>query len=65
MNNDNGSIPQKILLESEVHVFVTQNMNIGAAYSCLKNGVFITTRSDAMRIRIQHCECSWPRKSSL
>ena len=29
----------------------------------LKNGVFITTKFDAMRIRIQHCEMPWPRKS--
>ena len=58
INSDNGFISQTILLESEV--FVTQNVDIGAAYSCLIYGVFITTRFDAMRICIQDCECSWP-----
>ena len=33
-NRDNGPISQKILLESEL--FVTQNVDIGVAYSCLK-----------------------------
>ena len=31
-----------------------KNVYICVAYSCLKYGVFITTRSDAMRIFIQH-----------
>ena len=61
INSDNGPVSQKILLESEI--FVTQNVDIGVAYSCLNFGVFISTRFDAMRICIQHCECSWPRKS--
>ena len=30
-----------------------QNVNIGVAYPCLKYGVFIKTRSDAIRICIQ------------
>ena len=38
-------------------------MDDGAAYACLIYDVFITARFDAMRICIQHCECSWPRKS--
>ena len=57
----NKSISQKILLESELSV--TQNMDIGIAYSCLKQGIFIMKRFDVMRICIQHCECSWPRIS--
>ena len=61
INSDSGSISQKILSESES--FVMQNVEKGEAYSCLKYGVFITTRFDAMRICIQHCECSCPRKS--
>ena len=52
-NSDNGPISQKMLLESEL--FFTQNVDIGVAYSCLKYGVFITTRFDAMIICIQHC----------
>ena len=61
INSDNGSISQKILSESEL--FVMHNVEIGVAYSCLKYGVFIMTGFDAMKICIQHCECSWPRKS--
>ena len=60
LNSDNGSISQNIL-ESEL--FVTQNVDMGVAYSCLKYGVFITARFDAMSICMQHCEYSWPRKS--
>ena len=60
VNSDNGSISKKILLESK---FIMQNVDMGNAYSCLKNGVFITTKFDAMRICIQHCEWQWPRKS--
>ena len=30
-----------------------QNVNMGVAHSCLKYGVFITTRFDGMRICIQ------------
>ena len=56
INSDNGSISQKILLESEL--LVTQNVDMGVAYSCLKNDVFITNRFDAMRICIQQYECS-------
>ena len=44
--SDNESISQKILVESEL--FVTQNVDIGCAYLCLKYGVFITTIFDAM-----------------
>ena len=61
INSDDGSISQKILLESEL--FVTQNVDMGVAYSCLKYGVFIMNRFDVVRICIQHCECSWPRIS--
>ena len=46
INRDNGSISQKILLESEV--FVTRNVDIGAAYLCLIYGVFIATKFYAM-----------------
>ena len=53
INSDNGSISQKILLESEL--FMMQNVDMGNAYYCVKYGVFITTRFDAMRICIQHC----------
>ena len=42
INSDDGSISQKILLESEL--FVTQNVDMGVAYSCLKYGVFIMNR---------------------
>ena len=63
INSENGSISQKILIESEW--FILQNVNMGNAYLCLKNGVFITTKFDAMRICIQHCEWPWSRKSSL
>ena len=59
--SDNESISQKILLESEL--FVTQNVDLGVAYSCLKYGVFIMSRFDAIRICKQHYECSWPPKS--
>ena len=52
INSDNGSISQKILLESEL--FMMQNVDMGYAYSYVKYGVFITTRFDAMRICIQH-----------
>ena len=61
--SDNESIYRKILSESEL--FVTQNVDIGVACLCLKYGVFITTRFDAIRIFIQHYECLWPRKSPL
>ena len=61
INSDNAAISQKILLESKV--FVTQNVDKGATYTCLIYDVFITTGYDAMRICIQNCECSWPRKS--
>ena len=50
INSDNGSISLKILLESEL--FVIQNVDMGVAHSCLKYGVFITTRFDGMRICI-------------
>ena len=50
INSDNGSISQKILLESEL--FLMQNVNMGNAYLCVKYGIFITTRFDAMRICI-------------
>ena len=43
VNSDNGSISKKILLESK---FIMQNVDMGNAYSCLKNGVFITTKFD-------------------
>ena len=39
--SDKESISEKILIESEL--LVTENMDIGVAYSCLKYGVFITT----------------------
>ena len=58
MNSDNGSISKKILLESEL--LVTQNVDIGVAYSCLKYGVFNMNRFDLGRLCIQLCECSWP-----
>ena len=58
VNSENGAISHKILLESEV--FAMQNVDKGAAYSCLIYGVFIMTRFDAKRMCIQHCECSWP-----
>ena len=61
INTDNGSISQKILLESKLSI--TQNVDMGVAYSCLKYGIYITARFGAMRICIQHCECSWPKKS--
>ena len=61
--SDNKSISQKVLLESEL--FLIQNVDIGAACSFLKHGVFITTRFDARRICIQHYECSWPKKISI
>ena len=48
VSSDNGSISQKILLESEL--FVMQNVDMGVAYSCLKYDVFITIRFDGMRI---------------
>ena len=57
INSDDGSISQKILLESELFV------DMGVAYSCLKYGVFIMNRFDVLRICIQHCECSWPQIS--
>ena len=50
INSDNESISQKILLESEL--FMMQTVDMGNAYSCVKYGVFITTRFDAMRICI-------------
>ena len=49
----------------EGHLRITQNVDIGVTCSCLKYGVFITTRFDAMRICIQHYDCSWPRKSPI
>ena len=52
INSDNGSVSQKILLESEL--FVTQNVDMGVAYPCLKYGVFIMNGLDVMRICIQH-----------
>ena len=61
VNSDNGSISQEILVESEL--FVTQNVDMGVAYSCLKYGIFIMNRFDVMRICIQHCECLWPQMS--
>ena len=63
INSDNGSISQKICLESELCMM--QNVDMGDVYSCVKCGVFITTRFDAMRICIQHCGWPWPRKSPL
>ena len=50
INSDNGSISQKLLLESELYMM--QNVDMGNAYSCVKYGVFITTRFGAMRICI-------------
>ena len=50
INSDNGSISQKILLESEL--FMMQNVDMGNAYLCVKYCVFITTRFDAMSICI-------------
>ena len=40
-----------------------QNVDMGNAYSCFKNCSYITTKFDAMRISIQHCEWPWQRKS--
>ena len=57
INSDNGSITQKILLESEL--LTVQNVDMSVAYSCVKYGVFITTGFDAVRICILHLECSW------
>ena len=61
INSDNGSISQKILLQSEL--FMMKNVDMGNAYSCVKYGVFISTRFDTMMIYIQHCGWLWPRKS--
>ena len=61
INSDHGPISKTVLLESEL--FLTQNVDMGVAYSCLKYGVFIMNRFDVMRIWIQHCECSRPRIS--
>ena len=58
INSDNGSISLKILLES--NLYVTQNVDMGVTYSCLKYGVFGMNIFDVIRICIQHCECSWP-----
>ena len=63
INNDNGSISQKILLELEL--LSMQNVDMGVAYSCVKYDVFITTGFDAMRMCILHLEWSWPRKSQF
>ena len=63
INGDNGSISQKILLESEL--LSMQNVDLGVAYSCVKCDVFIVTEFDAMRICILLLECSWPRKSQF
>ena len=53
INSDDGSISQKILLESKL--FVKRKMWTCVAYSCLKYGVFIMNRSDVVRICMHHC----------
>ena len=57
--SDNGRISQKPLLKSECYYPLLVAMSV--AYSCLKYGVFITTRSYAIYICKQHCESPWPR----
>ena len=60
ISSDNGLISQKLLLKSEF--YYPFHVAMGVAYLCLKYGVIIITRTDAIQNCKQHCESPWPRK---